>query len=172
MTMYAFDFRNNTFWPMTLGSSDYDPKVFVEYEPLGTSDKSDLIWGCDDGYPRQFDNTVFQDDGTAFTSYVVYGPMVLGQVNEWVISELDGAGGVNSGDIDWELYVGNTMEGAADTSGAAVASGTWVAGPNTTARPRVRGNAFTLRLDNGETNDGWFIEEIDVRADEKGRRRV
>lgn len=171
-TIYAFDPDTSSFWPMSLPDENYDPFSIVQYEPLGDSDESDVILGCRDSYPRQLDRVEFDDDGTAFTAYVVVGPIRLGSTREGLIQQVDGILTDASGDITWELYVGNTSEDAADTSGTAKATGTWVAGLNTTARPRVKGVGYSLKLISAETDDGWNIEGVDVVSIIKGDKRT
>lgn len=39
-------------------------------------------------------------------------------------------------------------------------------------RPKVRGNAFVLVLENKSTDGNWAVEEINVIGRDAGRRRV
>lgn len=170
ITAYSYDLDGQSFWPISLGADIIDPQAVVQFEPLGTADKSDVVVGCRDGFARQFDNTTFQDDTLIYTSYVVIGPEKIGSIMEAMVQQLDGVLTNASGNVTWEVYVGQTYEAASDTSGAAKATGTWVPGTNTTARPRVKGVSASFKLLNAENNDGWSVEAIDVVLLDKGTK--
>lgn len=172
-THYFFDPRTSAMWPVAFANVELDPHSIVAFPPLGTSDASDVLFGGEDGHVRQLDRTLFQDDGFPFQSYVVLGPIatVDASLVEGLVNKLQAVLSSQSGEVDWQLRVAKSHQGA--VSEAAQESGTWQSpGLNDADRPRSRGAAFSLRLANGEDNDGWSIEELNVTAVPAGKRRV
>lgn len=114
----------------------------------------------------------FDDDGTAFVSFVAYGPFrFAGPGMYGQILGLQGDLDVNGRSVAWNIYQGLTAEAAvaaiaADTSfSAAPWSGTWKAGLNPTQRPRATGAALPLVLVGAS---GWAVEGVRVEAIEAG----
>jgi len=174
-THYFMDFPSESFWPVSLGSTNCDPFSICRYPSNADEAHSDVMIGCRDGYVRQYDKDEYDDDGNEFSSHVTYGPMRLGShgIDEGIIQRLDGVLETNSGEVTWEVFASKTFEGAADVTATAEATGTWdVAGLNYAAYPRVRGAAFSLKLTHGTADDGWAVEEVNVTTRDKGKRRA
>jgi len=90
-------------------------------------------------------------------------------VNESKITDLIATLAQNSGDVDWSLHPANSREEAA-TVGSSV-SGSWSEGRNANSRPRSRGMAFCLKLQNAGIKP-WALEGIKARVQAAGRLRM
>ena len=166
---FFVDWETDGYFPVTL-HTDHEPLSILAFSATGTAD-SPVMLGCRDGYIRRYTTDNANDDGVEFTSSVVIGPMRLGG-SDWVngtIYEIVATLADDSGDVEWAVMVADTMEGALDAS--ASVTGTWVAGRNHTVRPRRGGGAFALRLENGETNNGWALEVLTAVIGPRGRQR-
>lgn len=174
-----FDWDLKSFWPATI-PSNMEPRSIIAYSAPITH-RRNVILGCNDGYLRSYSslNTI-DDDDTAITSHIVFGPIPLGgdDFHEGLVTELFSVLAEESGDVDWKLYVGDTMEDAASlavaaASGTEFASGTWAGSDKLSykSRPRARGGAFCLRLSNNTTTQAWAIEKIQVAMKRAGKLR-
>lgn len=162
------DWDTKTFWPVTL-QADHEPTAVCQVQSTAV-EASGVIMGCSDGYLRTFSDLAHDDCGTAFSAYVVLGPMALnsdGYVGN--IVTIDAVMGSESGDVTWELIAANTFEGV--SSAAAAMTGTFVAGLNYTVRPSVRGQAFALRL-SSTAYKPMTVENIIALIKKAGMRRV
>jgi hypothetical protein len=163
---YWVDWDSKTFWPHKLA---HEASVLLRHTPIALG-QSCVLLGCEDGHIRRLDDTVATDDEGSVESYVDYGPFMLGgsEVHEGILTELVGVLGKDSGDVTWELYVGDDAESAA-TSETAFATGTWTAGVNRSEHPRMRGVAARVRLIG--TGTPWTIESIVLQRVPTGRLR-
>jgi hypothetical protein len=157
------------FWKETYASG-HEPFSIHARRDKAAAD-SVVLLGCRDGYVRNLDHTKENDDGTAFSSHVVYGPFRLGDgYNDGKLTELHGEPANSSGDVDWAVRVGTTAEAAFNAS--ARESGEWnTTGLNYTARPRARGMYATIKLTNGEASKRWAMESMSAVVVPAGRRR-
>jgi len=167
-THWFFDWRNKSFWAQSF-AEDHEPTAMLVYHSHLTN-KSTLLFGCRDGYIRQFDFEANTDDGSAISSYVLYGPITLSpnDYENHILAELNADVAISSGDISWEIRRGDTAEEA--MSADAAASGTWSAGRNTANLPRVRGPHVFLKLANAD-NVRWAVEQVLARTVLAGRVR-
>lgn len=168
-----FDFETKSFWPWTFQSA-HDPMCSEVYAPSANADATEaaVLMGCRDGYIRRFDDTAENDDGSEIPSYVLYGPIFLGdRYREGMLLELIGVTAEKSGEVDWEVFVGKTPEDALRLE--TFACGTWdKAGLNFKARPRARGGAFFLGISNNVANRAWALESVLVVVDQRGKQRL
>jgi hypothetical protein len=164
-----FDMQSNSFWPVSL-SATHEPTATLAYTSASAEDSA-VILGCRDGYIRRYYNSQGSDDGTAFSSYVFYGPIRTGRsdYDEGLVKEIFGALGANSGGVTWSLHVGENHESALNAS--SFASGTLAAGMNYRFRPRARGASAYLKLTNVDTRP-WAVERIGAKIKQSGAQRL
>jgi hypothetical protein len=164
---YWYDWDNKTFWPVTL-DGEHEPTVTTAYEGTAVED-SGVLLGCRDGKLRRFSHLAGNDCGTAFTSYVMIGPIPLAsQGNVGRTIKMDGVLAAESGAITWSLHPGLTFEAAVNAS--ASDSGDWEEGLNYATHPSSRGSAVCLKL-TGTTGVRWAYESCDMVTKEAGMRR-
>jgi hypothetical protein len=146
--------------------------------------RNEALLGGRDGYIRHHDDTAGADETGAggvsdFDSYVMIGPLRVGRGGgEGVVSEIVGEPSTNgaetdSGDIDWELYVGTSPEVAAASS--VRETGQWnTAGFRNYSHPRARGNACFIKIKNGENTPTvrWALEYLKVKMTDGGKIRA
>lgn len=169
------DMETGGFFQLEYASDGHDPQSIAAHPPLEDEDQSDVILGCADGYARQLDRSVFQDDGLPFTSKAMLGPYLVGPSSmvEGLVEDIEGVLTRDSGQVDWELRVHREWENAAKEATTPFATGTWTTSSvNPHVRPRARGTVFSLLVSNAEDNDGWSIEEIIIQTSTRGRRRA
>ena len=166
------DWERKTFWPITLPggatAGDHEPTAICRHTSSITN-SSGVILGGRDGYLRKFNSFLSEDEGTAFDSYVVLGPLPLGNdVFEGKLVEIMSVLDDKSNDVTWEITPGDTYEGA--VSGTAIDSGTWTKGSNYSQRPGGRGMAFTLKLTGGGKQ--WAVERMTAIIQLAGKQRL
>jgi hypothetical protein len=74
-----YDRRTDGFFPIEFPLG-HGPTAAVVYDGDGSIDRT-LILGCRDGYLRQFSQSAMSDDGDSIESYVLFPPILLGDVN-------------------------------------------------------------------------------------------
>jgi len=166
-----FDWQYKSFWKV---------KTATNYEPTATfslrsevGNETGVLLGGRDGYVRRFDRDNETDDGTEITSYILYGPIRLGdnEFDKGVLLELIGTRDWHSGTITWEVYVGTKAEDAVNSS-TVFETGTWTRdGLNPTARPWAGGGAYCLKLKNTGSRR-WAIEQVLTTLEDMGRNRL
>jgi len=162
------DLAYKSFWPMSL-DSDHEPTCTCVYQGSAIED-SGVILGCRDGTLRRYNDLAETDDGTAFESYAMIGPIALaneGQVGR--LMAMDATLANYSGDVTWSVSCGNSAEAA--VLATASDTGTWSEDLNATARPACVGQALALTL-TGETGRAWAVESIVATRAERGTRRL
>lgn len=174
---YFWDMRNDAWWAdrFTETTTSYDPTCIYESDGDDPDDRIVLLYGRD-GYIRKFDNSVSTDDGTAFRSYVIMGPIGSGKeafeakATNWRIVL-----GENSGGINFDVFASDTAEACASDANN-FGSDLWefnvvpTAGRNAAYWEPVRGAAIMVRLRN-ITNPDWQFESLTVDISPAGRTR-
>jgi hypothetical protein len=162
------------FWPQSFQTTHEPTAVFArrDYVPA-SSGLSPVLLGGRDGYVRQFNDALAQDDGdNAITSYVDFGPVPLGATGyHGRLEEVQVVGANGSGNLKLAVRVGNNAEEAY----SATRQEEYILtrnGLNRTVRPRARGNAALLRIQGTEANTKWSVEAMDIRREQAGVRRV
>lgn len=161
------DWDTKAFWPVSL-QADHEPTAAHNLQALQVEDSGVLIGGRD-GRIRKYNSFAFSDDGTAFASYVLLGPIPLapdGMSGRVLYLQAELA--ENSGDVTWSVHPGLTFEAA--TNAVAAFTGTWKAGLNTHVRSVGRGQAVVLKLA-GSGADSWSMEQVIIMAADAGQRR-
>jgi hypothetical protein len=149
-----FDWDNKSFWPVLLSTTHQ------AYSTMYYSDENKDFLGCKDGYLRHYDMASATDDGTAISSYIWYGPIRIAGDERAAgkIIEIGADTAVGSGNITWEIYVGNSYEQC--LLATAFATGSWsLEGINPKTHVHAGGGCYALKLSGGE-NIPWAIENI------------
>ena len=174
-THWFFDMVGKGFWPVALQS---------DHQPLDVCNSDgNVILACQDGYIRYIAGD--DDDGTDIDSYVLLGPIRLSDANTYGITQtIQGIIGTGSGDVTWNIIVGDTAEEACANGVTAIeayqdgdattadeyvmASGTWEAGRSKFNYPRVRSMWMCVLL---KSNAKWAYESIIIESRDAGRWR-
>lgn len=175
-THYWLDWEQKGFWPATYQTAHEPMAVHARRDT--TSDYSEVMLGCRDGYVRRHQDDLEKDytnGDVSFTikSYVYYGPILLSDsmalYNDGMLVELIGELAKNSGPVHWQLFSGATIECALDSNERA--RGTWSCDClNPKSRPHVRGAAAFLKVSNGSSNKEWSVEHITAVIEPSGER--
>lgn len=168
-THYWFEWETKTFWPDVFGNNNHQPTALIDYVGEDTTD-SGVLLGGKDGYIRKHSDLAENDDQTAITSYIDYGPMQLASdYYEGILQEVIGKPSIGSGDVRAYVYVGDNNEAANEAS--IFMSGSFpLAGLNSKIRPKARGGSFKIRLSNDE-NRTWGMENLTCSKSQKGKQR-
>lgn len=163
------DWETRGFFPMTL-HGDHEPFALYHYTPMNAPDAG-LLLGGRDGYIRKPSSSAATDDGTAFTNYVVCGPIRgwTDGIHDAKVAELRGTLASASGDVTWSLHTGDRAESS--VSADANDSGTWESGVNRPDRPRARCGAFALKL-TGANGVMWAMEDVIATLTPGGKQRT
>lgn len=148
----------NSLWPFSIPSSMAMRSIGGAAAVETTSLAGSRIWiGCKDGYLRRFDTAATNDDGTAITSYVTIGPILLGDpLTDGRMDTLDCILTNGSGAVSWEMRVGSSGY-AAYSAASAMVSGSFSQNRNVKSRPWVGGNAATIKLSSTAI---WSMEQL------------
>ena len=164
-THWWFDWETRGFWRVKL---PYEIVTTYEYYSRDAG-RSLVMLGCSDGYVRMYDERLSDDDGTDFESYVKYGPINIGGVYyDGVVSELICELGEKSGDVRWDVYVGETAESV--SSGTSFANGVLSEGLNYKHHPRARGGSMILKLSSND-HEPWAVERVTMLVERAGSQR-
>lgn len=144
-----------SFWPVSY-HADHGASACHARRDTTIAD-SNVVFGGKDGYLRNLQTSLDQDDGSnAISSHIVFGPFALGDskgVTEGKLTSLCAALARGSGDVTWSVHVGQTAEDAVNA--AARESGTWKgysdAGLQYKAHPRARGGYATVKITSAGT---------------------
>lgn len=153
---YWFDFATKAFFTSPLGSTDYEPLSIVYH-----AKRNHVMLGCRDGYIRHFDVAAADDDDTAVTKEVDYGPIPLNRGRAAIADSLEIILSEGSDDVSWTFRSGNSPEEA--NSAATRAAGTAKAGVNYWQSVRHYGEWAFLRLTTTKAAR-WAIESIRLRV--------
>jgi len=137
------------FWPVAY-SADHSPSRCLARTSYSGTD-SPVLFGGKDGYLRNPQKALDQDDSTTIASHIVFGPFALGDSTgdvEGKINSLSAVLARNSGSVTWSVHVGQTAEDAVNA--AARESGTWTgytdAGLQYKAHPKARGAFACIKI--------------------------
>lgn len=130
------------------------------------SDRALLI-GFVDNYVRKWDNSASDDDGSPIDSYVTFGPFGS-QDSQLRMSMIKAILADNQGGVNIQLFSSDNP----DVMGDPVWAGKLVSGSNPNLFTRVKGSYFWIRLRNNQAGERWSFENMKVRVDQAGRKRV
>jgi hypothetical protein len=133
---------------------------------------SSVMLGCADGYVRVFDAATSTDDGTAFSSTVHIGPVMLGRggFERGIVNEVRAVIPSNSGDVDVAVYVGNSAETALTATPVSLQFNSTGHAPSQYVRRG--GQAAWFVVTNGETGAEWGLSRILVTVLPSGGIKV
>jgi len=162
------DWNFKGFWPMKTTTS-LEPRVVFQSQSYEAANNNVLL-GTYLGVICNYSYSRGSDEGSAFESYVMYGPISLGgsMYRRGLISELWGVLDEQSAFVDWSVLVAETEESA---RGATVhTTGRWYAGASSKSRPRARGMSFLLKISSEVAP--WAIDKIGAIIKRVGRQRL
>lgn len=162
---FFFETRTGAWWIDTFTNTDQDPVCCVSFDGNLADDRKVLI-GSWDGFVRVVDPDAGDDDGTPIAGLVLIGPVMTPTGDEMMLHEIQPILAEASGDVAWEVLVGNTAEAA--LASTAVASGTWEGSRNLTDVVRYSGHAIYLRLTSVVR---WAMESVRARISTRGNTR-
>lgn len=156
---WTFDWETKGFFPTTFATTDYYPTC-MKYIPPAEAEDACLHMGCVDGATRRFSDSAGNDDQQTLSSYVLIGPMALGDndFNNGLIEQLQVNMAEGSGNVPWEVWTASTPE-AAITRATNYATGTFTGGGQKTVYPMRSGGAWVLKLI-GTTGYRWATDSM------------
>jgi hypothetical protein len=152
---YWFDWRGESFWHVSLGSTDHEPLSLV-YD----AKSNHVLHGCRDGYIRRYDGGAKSDDGTAITKEVDYGPIPLNHGRLAFVDTVEIVLDDGSDPVPWTFRIGQSPEEA--YTATARVSNTASAGVNYRQSVRQSGQWGFLRLST-TTALRWAVDSIKQR---------
>ena len=167
-THYYWDERTDSFWKIVIPNAQ-GPTTVLAFDGDNPDDNA-LILGGFDGYLRQFDTSVKDDDGTAISSYILYPPIVAGgTLRNTRINGITAILDANSDNAVLTVYAEDTIQGAIESSTIRFAR--TISAGRTKILNRVAGNAIMLKLSNSVDEKTWAIENLIVNVEPIGRTR-
>lgn len=164
---YVLDLHVNGWWKYQFASTSHEPFCVLPVREV-SSQRTDLLLFCRDGYARVFDETSSTDDGTAIASYLWLGPFRANDPrNDGVIKEICGTLAASSGSVTYGLYLGRNAEEA--YAATAEWTGTFAAGRNPPDLPQLRCGTFYVKVSTSSAR--WAMEEIEITTQPGGRQR-
>lgn len=167
---YWYDPSAEAFWPVTIPST-MQPTSMLQYTSQDVGN-SCVLFGCKDGYVRNYDDNYEIDDGTSFDSHIVYGPLLnWDEYYSGRVKELSCELSRDSGIVRWKLLKGNSAQNLVDDPTIFV-SGTWsMFGMSNKTRPNMNSQYWGLKLSN-EEDRRWSIENIRTVTEQAGVMRT
>lgn len=163
-----------SFWPTSFASSSHHVGELYSLRNRipTTAGGSIMLLGCRDGYIRNFNRTVSNDDGTSIVAELQIGAFPLGDSNqEGLLQKVEVAFGASTGSVNCEIRAARSAQEAYDASSSFVAALTQ-SGLNRTFYPRVRGHSCLLKFTNSGLSSSVFsFEQIYVSTMPFGSRR-
>lgn len=163
------DMRNKSFWPVVFGHADVQPTYMLQFGQTLDGFRR-VLCGGRDGYLRYYDRMSADDDGNAFTGYVVYGPFRGSGDSFWqaMVQELTATLDRDSADVTWTILSGTDCQAVVEAP-ASRATGTWGDGRNRNSHPRVTAGAFGVKVSGAGI---WSMETIGAVLIATGRQRL
>jgi hypothetical protein len=124
-----------------------------------------LLFGCEDGKVRKWDETASSDSGNRILSRALLGPLAIQGRLRVTHLEIDLA--ARQSGCEFELYASDN----ADEMGEIVQSG-WLEPGRNALKVRAKGAFLWVRLKSGLTTQRWAFENCQVRIAPAGRRKV
>jgi hypothetical protein len=166
-THWFYDVRNHGWFKVVFGHNNYNPVTHDLLDGKSLGERT-LLLGGEDGYIRRYEKGSASDDGDAFTSFVIMGPVTHESGSKpIVITDLQFVMDEQSNNTIYEVRVGDTPEdaltaftedfdGDVDLAGNTYAI---LAGKSLNYAPRKRGYFGYYKL--GATAPSrWAIEYI------------
>jgi len=166
-----FDVATGAFWK-DIYNKDNQPTSVLDFYGDTVGERG-TIFGCRDGYLRNFSAAAGYDDQDTFASSVYIGPIMLGnsQYEDGMMLELLGILDEQSGSVTWELFKGDNPESAYQ-SATAFDSGTWTAGSNYSVHPRCFAHDVFIKISGVNDYTAWALEAVRIRTVGAGRQKL
>jgi hypothetical protein len=164
-THLFFEWRTQSWWKQKFKSNYHNPLCCCIFDGNLPDDRALLI-GSWDGYVRSFSPTATKDDGIVIESSVVLGPFNTKELDEMMLLYLQAVLGDSSGEVNYEVFVGNTAEEA--LNGTAVESGIWEPGRNPNTEIMASGYCVYVRI---SSSNPWQLEQIRAEFSTSGKVR-
>jgi hypothetical protein len=161
----TLELRTMAWSELVFKNENHDPLCCAIFDGNESSDRG-LFFGSWIGYVYRFDHEAEDDDGTPIESEVVIGPFLTPTTDEVHITEFQTVLAEESGDVDYDVLIGRTAEGALESE--PVATGTAEAGRNYTDPIRRSAHAVYVKL---RSNVRWAMEQIRIAINTTGRTR-
>lgn len=160
-THFFWEERTNAWWMDEYATVGNNPMAVHLFDGDTATDRSILIGGGD-GYVYLMNNDATTDDGDPIESSVMIGPYPQRYLDDILLNDLHALLAIDSGPVNYAVYVGDSPEQALASS--AVASGTWT--PSATSGRQHStlvyraGASIYIKL---SSSNGWAIEKIGAR---------
>lgn len=157
-----------SFWRVAIPNT-MDPTSIVSYTPSGGT-RTVLIPGRD-GYARKWNDAANDDDGTSFSFYVLYGPIMLSGSDylDGMLEEVIVQTAKDSSTVAVAVQVGTSAESAFNATPQSL--GTVAANTKRTFPIRRRGNAVIVRVSRSGAAAA-SIETLQIFRNALGKQRV
>lgn len=156
-THFFWEQRSNAWFTDTFQNIQHNPLCCTTFDGNLPSDRVAVI-GSWDGIVRSIDPEATDDDSYSIISAVLIGPLLTKNADEIMVKELQGILATESATVTYQVFVGDTAEGAIYDDPAA--EGTFDAGRNFTDEVRQSGFAVYVKI-NGVGY--WAMEAIRVK---------
>jgi hypothetical protein len=173
MSNWFHDSRTGGWFEDVLANTTCDPIAVCEYDGDSADDRI-LLVGGDDGYVRAFTTDDAEDDGVAFESSVMFGPLVNRETRyaTSVLTELRPQMDTNSTAVLYEVLSGDTPELALVNEAVTFAGdGSFSAAARLTACPHKGGRYIYVKIGTAAANSQWSIEKLMARLSITGTSR-
>lgn len=156
---YMWDRRGDRFYKRTFATNNHNPLAVYVIDGDAWNDRV-LLMGCVDGQVRQWDVDASDDDGTAISTAVTYGPYVAPPGKEHRMTKFIGVltPGSSNSTLGYSVYKSETPDVSTGLPTASF-SGSWDAGRNTPTLDRATGRAIYLRLTSNSSAKRWALAE-------------
>ena len=167
-THYYWDERTDSFWKISFPNAQ-GPTTVLAFDGDDPDDNA-LILGGFDGYLRQVDSSVKDDDGTAISSYILYPPIVAGgTLRNTRVNSITAILDASSDNAVLTAYAEDTIQGAIESSTIRFAR--TISAGRTKILNRVAGNAIMFKISNSVDEKTWAIENLIVNVEPIGFTR-
>lgn len=159
-THFAFDTRNQAFYPIVFADTDLNPTATFTLDGDAAGDRVTVLGG-QDGRVRAITYAATNDDDvslTAIDSYVWLGPIKMKGDLAFRLTELQLSMASGSSDVSFDLFMDNSAEAAFNSS--SLLNRTLSAGRNPSIRQGGFGNAMYIRLRNNTASQTWAYEAM------------
>jgi hypothetical protein len=164
-THLFYEQRTGAWWQDRFANNNHNPLCCVTFDGNTAGDRVPLI-GSWDGYVRAIDPAATMDDGWPINSQVILGPILTQDMDDMMLYELQAVLGTMSTAVSYNIYVGQTAEGA--LASAPVDSGVFQPGRDVTQHVRRSGHAIYVGI---SASTPWAMEEIRMRIEGLGAAR-
>lgn len=167
-THYYWDERTDSFWKIIFPDAQ-GPTTVLAFDG-DRPDDSALMLGGWDGYIRQVDSSVTDDDGTAISSYILYPPISAGgPARNTRITSITAVLDTDSDDVILTTYAEDTVQKTVESSTIRFAR--TISAGRTKILNRIAGNAIMIKLSNSVDETTWAIESLMADVEVIGHTR-